>query len=78
MNSINMSNKGEDFMKKDSQIDKSCLQCKVIGVLTFMGTGAYASYLRMNTPIGSKGQRLYLGCVGIGSLAIALWRMSVD
>ena len=58
--------------------NKSCLQCKIVGVLTFVGTAGYAEYLRMNTPIHSKGQRIYLGCVSIGSVAVALWRMSID
>jgi hypothetical protein len=71
-----MNNKNN--INNSSSDNKSSLQCKIIGVLTFVGTAGYAGYLRMNTPIHSKGQRIYLGCVGIGSVAVALWRMSID
>ena len=51
-----------------------CLQCKVIGTVTFLGISGYASYLRIATPKADKRQRLFLACFAIGSGVMALYR----
>ena len=49
-----------------------------MGTITFTGLAGYAAYLRLNTPKHDKMQRLYLGCVSIGSLGLAVWRFNTQ
>jgi len=63
--------------QKQQQQAKDCMQCKIVGVMTFSGLASYAAYLRMNTPRNEKMQRLYLGCVSAGSIALAIWRITI-
>jgi hypothetical protein len=63
--------------QQQQQQAKDCMQCKIVGVMTFSGLASYAAYLRMNTPRNEKMQRLYLGCVSAGSIALAIWRITI-
>jgi hypothetical protein len=51
-----------------------CLQCKIIGVVTFSGISMYAANLRRFTPRHDKGQRLFLASLIVGAGAVAVWR----
>ena len=63
--------------QQQQQQAKDCMQCKIVGVMTFSGLASYAAYLRMNSTRNEKMQRLYLGCVSAGSIALAIWRITI-
>jgi hypothetical protein len=58
-------------------IEKDCMQCKVIGALTFSGISLYALNLRQSTPKHDKAQRLFLASLMLGAGAVAVWRALV-
>ena len=53
---------------------EDCLQCRVVGTVTFGSVSAYASYLRAVTPKSEKGNRLFFACFSIGAAAVAVHR----
>ena len=63
--------------QQQQQHEKDCMQCKIVGVMTFSGLASYSAYLRMNTPRNQKMQRVWLGCVSVGSIALAVWRTTI-
>ena len=54
-----------------------CLQCKIIGTVTFTGVAIYAIHLRQTTPIHKKVDRLFLTCFAIGAAGIAAARFLI-
>jgi hypothetical protein len=70
-------------MEKINQLDNNripedCMQCRIIGTLSFTGISGYAAYLRLNTPRNDKGQRLFLLGFSLTALGVAGWRAIVD
>lgn len=70
----------------DNQIHKNknkephgvdCMECKIVGTLSFTGLSGYALYMRMNTPKHDKVQRIYLAGVAVVSFGLAVWRITV-
>lgn len=72
-------------MKKDDEKSKiestkaptDCLQCKIIGVVTFSGISMYAANLRRLTPRHDTSQRVFLASLIVGAGAVAVWRALV-
>lgn len=53
-----------------------CLQCKVVGTLTFSSVAAYILHLRHTTPKTDKRARLFFAVIGISSIGMAAYRVS--
>jgi hypothetical protein len=49
------------------QEEKDCLQCRLVGTGTLVGLSLYANHLRMSTPKGVVGHRVFHGSLAIGS-----------
>ncbi len=50
----------------ENNVPKDCLECRVAGFVTLSGISGYFAYLRMNTPVYDKKQKLFLGCLSAG------------
>lgn len=59
-----------DEKLKDKKIEEDCVECKYIGSAAFTGLGGYLFYLRMNTPVNAKTQRLFLAVFGTGMICL--------
>ena len=55
-------------------LPEDCLQCRIVGTVTFGSVSAYASYLRAVTPKSEKGNRLFFACFSVGAAAVAVHR----
>lgn len=55
---------------------EDCLSCKIIGVSTFSGIGAYGSYLYFITPKNNSKNRLFYSIFTLTSFSLALFRLS--
>lgn len=53
---------------------KDCIECRIVGMVTFSGIAGYAAYLRMATPKSDRGQRLFLGGIVVGATCVAIHR----
>lgn len=55
----------------EKKIDtEECLNCKIVSTVGPFAIAAYMAYLRMNTVVHAKGQRLFLTAFGTGNLNI--------
>lgn len=53
---------------------EDCLQCRIVGTLTFTGVSLYALHLRAMTPKDARGNRLFFACFSFGAAAVAFHR----
>lgn len=67
-------NSGKTTTQPAPSFPEDCLQCRVLGTVTFGSVSAYASYLRAVTPKSEKGNRLFFACFSIGAAAVAVHR----
>ena len=72
--SMSRADAGVEASSKDPKDPRDCLQCRVVGVLTFGGVSAYAARLRINTPLSDPRQRLFLAVFSAGFAAAAAAR----
>ena len=55
-------------------LPEDCLQCRIVGTVTFGSISVYASYLRAVTPKSEKGNRLFFACFSLGAATVAIHR----
>lgn len=68
---------GNQLHKNKNKEPIDCMECKIVGTLSFTGLSGYALYMRMNTPKHDKVQRMYLAGVAVASFGLAVWRITV-
>lgn len=57
-----------------NEAKEDCLQCKVLGTVTFSFLSVYSFYNRSKIPKSDRSGRLFMGAFGVGAAAVAVWR----
>ena len=50
------------------EIPGDCMECRIVGVATLSSLSLYANHLRMLSPKGVKGHRIFLGSLSAGDI----------